>query len=80
MRWRSNREPATGRQLVPVRYLITDSVQEDAMAGYHKRINEVTAAFQAIATAERDARDEKTARLRAARLAAESASAKDGDG
>lgn len=49
------------------------------MAGYHKRMDEVTAAFQVIATAERDAREEKTARLRAARLAAEAASVKSGD-
>lgn len=43
------------------------------MAGYHKRIDEVTAAAQEIMDAEREARDSKTARLRAARLAAEGA-------
>lgn len=46
------------------------------MAGYHKRIDEVTAAAQEIMDAERKARDDKTARLRAARLAVESAPAK----
>lgn len=49
------------------------------MAGYHKRIDEVTAAFEAITTAECNARNEKTARLRAARLAAKPAPADSGE-
>lgn len=46
------------------------------MAGYNRRVDEMTAAAQEIIDADREARDAKTARLRQARMQAKATGSK----